>query len=246
MAVEMPPWCGECDPDTRRFDLGDSERRCAQCHPYWAFGHDSVEPRRVPVGRAEQEQAARWLAYELVSLRALPTDELRRRTRKFFEAGWSPMDIVHALDFDPDGSLVRFAPSAEDPADRVQRRVLNLLSAWCDENGDPLLSPAQQAEVRRERMHSRQRAQQEKWAELAARRTDPQASVRSGARQIAAAAALRAKQMHLEARQRERAARLADEQQQRRRDEQIREQLSRLQGIPLPRNGSDALEESRT
>ena len=92
MAMEMPPWCGRCDEQTRRFDLGDSERRCPECHPYWAFGHSSIDPARVPVGRSDQEQAVRWLLYELVSLRELPPPELRRRVGRFFDAGWTPLD----------------------------------------------------------------------------------------------------------------------------------------------------------
>ena len=62
MAMDMPAWCGACDEHTRRFNLGDVERRCPDCHPYWAFGHHSVDPSRVPGTRAEQEQAQRRLA----------------------------------------------------------------------------------------------------------------------------------------------------------------------------------------
>ncbi|NUT37080.1 MAG: hypothetical protein HOV79_28825, partial [Hamadaea sp.] len=169
MAMEMPPWCGRCDPQTRRFDLGDSERRCPECNPYWAFGHASIDPGRAPVGREAQEQAVRWLLYELVSLRVLDPRELRRRTRAFFEVGWTPLDIVHALDRDPDGSRPRAVPQAGDPADRVEHQVLNLLSAWCDESGAPLPSPTQLVERRRDRTRQRQEAAHAAWAELAAR-----------------------------------------------------------------------------
>jgi hypothetical protein len=206
MAMEMPPWCGKCDQQTRRFDLGDSERRCPECNPYWAFGHSSIDPARVPVGREAQEQAARWLLYELVSLRCLQPAELRRRTRQFFDIGWTPLDIVYALDHDPDGSAARGVPLAGDPVERVQRQVLNLLSAWCDENGEPLPSHSQVAARRRERMHERQRASHAAWAELAARPFNPQAAVASGARRVAADAARRAEQVRLEGRRRERLA----------------------------------------
>jgi len=206
MAMEMPPWCGRCDQQTRRFDLGDSERRCPECHPYWAFGHSSIDPARVPVGRAAQEEAVRWLLYELVSLRELPPPELRRRIGRFFEAGWTPSDVVHALDHDPDGSAARGVPLAGDSPARVGRQVLNLLAAWCDADGQPLPSISQQVARRRERLHERRRSAHAAWAEVAARPFNPDAAVASGARQIAAEAARRAEQLRLEGRRRERAA----------------------------------------
>lgn len=208
MSVEMPPWCGRCDPATRRFDLGDSERRCPDCNPFWAFGHSTVDPSRVPSGPAEQEQAARWLLYEVVGLRSLPPAELRRRTKRFFDAGWTPQDVVHALDNDPDGSPAR-VPLPGDAPDRMARQILNLLSSWCDADGDPLPSPTQVATRRRERMHERQRAQQQEWAQIAARPIDPEAAERSGARRIAALATRRAQEMKVEARRREKAQRVA-------------------------------------
>ena len=32
-APPKPPWCGECDQDTRLVDLGDEVARCIRCHP---------------------------------------------------------------------------------------------------------------------------------------------------------------------------------------------------------------------
>jgi hypothetical protein len=205
MSVEMPQWCGRCNPATRRFDLGDSERRCAECNPFWAFGHSTVDSARVPGSPAEQEQAARWLLYEVVGLRSLEPAELRRRTRRFFEAGWTPQDVLHALDNDPDGSPARSVPLPGDPPDRMERQILNLLSAWCDADGEPLPSPSQLAMRRRHRAQERQRAQQEAWAQIAARPVDPSAAERSGARQVAAQATRRAQEMRAEARRREKA-----------------------------------------
>jgi hypothetical protein len=228
MAMEMPPWCGRCDQQTRRFDLGDSERRCPECNPYWAFGHSSIDPARVPVGREAQEQAARWLLYELVSLRSLAPPEVRRRTRRFFEAGWTPLDIVHALDHDPDGSAARGVPLAGDPPDRVERQVLNLLSAWCDEAGEPLPSHSQLAARRRERMHERQRAAHAAWAEVAARPFNPNAAVTSGARRIAVEAARRAEHLRQEARRRERAVLAARAGAARAQEDRITDTLRRL------------------
>ncbi len=206
MAIEMPEWCGACDPLTRRFNLGDLEKRCPDCHPYWAFGHSSIDPTRVPATRLEQERAARWLMYEMVSLRALAVVELRRRTRAFFEQGWTPLDVIHALDFDPDGSRVRAVASTNDSADLLERRVLNLLSSWCDEHGRPLPSPSQQAAARNRRLRERQRLTRAKLAEIASRPPNPQGSARSGARQVAAEAIAKGRALKAEGRRREQAA----------------------------------------
>ncbi|NUT01839.1 MAG: hypothetical protein HOV76_00040 [Hamadaea sp.] len=233
MAMEMPPWCGRCDQQTRRFDLGDSERRCPECHPYWAFGHSSIDSARVPVGRAAQEQAVRWLLYELVSLRELQPPELRRRISRFFEAGWTPLDVVHALDHDPDGSSARGVPLAGDSPARVERTVLNLLAAWCDADGQPLPSISQQAARRRDRMHERQRAAHLAWAEIAARPINPDAAVASGARGIAAEARRRAEHLRLEGRRRERAALAAQATALRARQDRITDSAQRLAAYAL-------------
>src|SRR5262249_48345564 len=162
-------------------------------------------PARVPSSPAEHEQAARWLLYEVVGLRSLQPAELRRRTLRFFNAGWTPLDVLHALDNDPDGSPARSVPLPGDSPDRMERQILNLLSAWCDADGEPLPSPTQIAMGRRQRMHERQRAQQQEWDRIAARPIDPGAAQRSGARQIAALATRRAQEMRVEAKRREKA-----------------------------------------
>jgi hypothetical protein len=228
MAMDMPAWCGACDERTRRFNLGDLERRCPDCHPYWAFGHHSVDPSRVPVTREEQEQATRWLAYELVSLGTLPLSELRRRTATFFDRGWTPQDIVHALDFDPDGSAVRLVASTSDPPELTRRAVLNMLSSWCDKEGRPLASPTQLAAARRRKTRARQQATRSALAEIDARRVNPDGAVVSGAREIARKAAARAKQLKLEGRQRESSARCAALAEQDAQETKVQQALRRL------------------
>jgi hypothetical protein len=228
MAMDMPNWCGACDEQTRRFNLGDLERRCPDCHPYWAFGHHSVDPLRVPASRAEQEQATRWLIYEMVSLRTLAPTELRRRTSAFFDCGWTPQDIVHALDFDPDGSAFRSVPSTADPPGKTQRAVLNMLSSWCDESGKPLRSPTQLAAARRRKTRARQEQTRAALAKIDARPANPQGATASGAREIARLAAERAKRLKLEGRQRESSAlcdALAEQQAQ---ESKVQQALRRL------------------
>ncbi len=228
MVMDMPTWCGSCDERTRRFNLGDLERRCPDCHPYWAFGHRSVDPARVPSGHAEQEQAARWLLYELVSLRTLPLAELRRRTSAFFDCGWTPQDIVRALDFDPDGSSFRSVPSTSDPPSLTRRTVLNMLSSWCDENGRPLPSPTQRAMARDRKRKQRQRETRAALAAIEARPANPQGAVVSGAREIARLAASRAKQLRLEGRQRESSALVTALEQQEAQETKVQQALRRL------------------
>jgi len=228
MAMDMPTWCGACDEQTRRFNLGDLERRCPKCHPYWAFGHHSVDPSRVPTGRAEQEQATRWLLYEMVSLRTLPLTELRRRTSAFFDCGWTPQDIVHALDFDPDGSAFRAVPSTADPPGLRQRAVLNMLSSWCDASGKPLPSPTQLAAARRRKTRARQQQTRAALAKIDARPANPHGATASGAREIARLAAERAKQLKLEGRQRESSALCEALAQQQAQESKVQQALRRL------------------
>jgi hypothetical protein len=239
--MQMPDWCGACDPDTRRFDLGDSERRCPHCHPYWAFGHSSIDPARVPSTPGEQIQATRWLAYELVGLRVLPAAELRRRLVPFFESGWTPLDVVHALDFDPDGSRARVTPAVADPPELTRKTVLNLLASWCDEHGAPLPSVSQRAAERRRKLRERQRAVRASLAEIASRRADPAAADASGAREIARQAATRGKQIRLEGRHRESSHLLSTLAKQEAQEAKIRQSLRELGkwrfGV-VPKSGS--------
>lgn len=226
--MQMPTWCGACDPQTRRFDLGDSERRCPHCHPYWAFGHSSIDPAKVPSTPAEQIQASRWLAYELVSLRTLPFAELRRRLTPFFDSGWTPLDVVHALDFDPDGSRVRTAPGAGDSPELTKRAVLNLLASWCDEHAAPLPSLSQRAAERRRRLRERQLAVRATMDRIASRRAHPGAARASGAREIARQAATRGKQIRLEGRHRESSHLLSTLAQQEAQEAKARQSLREL------------------
>jgi hypothetical protein len=227
-AMQMPKWCGACHPETRRFDLGDSERRCPHCHPFWAFGHSSVDPGKVPATRAEQALAVRWLAYELVDLRVLPMRELVRRIAPFFEHGWTPQDVVHALDFDPDGSRVRGTRSTADPPELTRRAVLNLLASWCDEHAQPLPSASQRAAERRRKLKARQRATRAALADIAARQPNPNGASASGARRIAREAAARGKQIRLEGRHRESSHLAGQLAQQEREEAKMRQSLRQL------------------
>jgi hypothetical protein len=209
MSVQLPAWCGACDPSTRRFNLGDEERRCHTCHPFWAFRLATVDPYHVPADRAEQEQAARWLLYELVGLRALPLPELRRRTEVFFEAGWTPADIMHALAFDPVGARIRLQPANPLTPEQSGRLVLSLLEAWCDEQGRPLQAPSKLEAQRHDRLRAHQRQVRAVRAEAESRAAGPQSPGRLAARQAAAEAASRGRQLQTIGQQREYAARVA-------------------------------------
>lgn len=243
MSVQLPAWCGVCDASTRRFNLGDRERRCPTCHPFWAFRLANVDAYHVPTNVAEQEQAARWLLYELVGLRALPLAELRRRTEIFFEAGWTPADIMHALAFDPVGVPVRLQTVGAMTAEQSGRLVLSLLAAWCDEQGRPLRAPSDLDAERHDRLRAHQRQVRAARAEAEARAAGPQSPGRLAARQAAAEAAARGRQLRTINEQREYAARVAaraGQQAQQDRADQALRRLEKWRFSVVPQGGASA------
>ncbi|MDQ2811531.1 MAG: hypothetical protein M3Z75_06535 [Actinomycetota bacterium] len=80
-------------------------------------------------------------------------------THPFTAAGWSPRDLLWAIDHEPGGEAHRERlANVVHPVGWLRWR----LSAWLAPGGCPVLSPAQQAERRKEAAHlelARQRAE---------------------------------------------------------------------------------------
>jgi hypothetical protein len=83
--------------------------------------------------------------------------------RDFFLAGWTVADILHALDWRPDGTLWPYdgAPETKE-AWRIRGWLRHRLGAWRTEAGEPLRSRDQReaarvAAIRREQDAARQR-----------------------------------------------------------------------------------------
>lgn len=96
----------------------------------------------VPAVKAQRLAAARRLQFEAPSLRGCSVPALAAVLREWFVAGWSPRDVLTALDFKPgaEGAWT-FTTSVRSVVGWVGYR----LAAWRDEAGRPVASPAQRA-----------------------------------------------------------------------------------------------------
>ena len=80
-------------------------------------------------------------------LRRLSAEHLRHLAWPFFAAGWTPADLVHAIDHDTRGRQHGYSAGVRSPAGWIRSR----LAAWLGPDGTPLPSRSQQlAEARRQ------------------------------------------------------------------------------------------------
>ena len=101
----------------------------------------------VPQNRSEALAAAEALQERARLLRRLSAEHLRHLARPFFAAGWTPADIMHAIDHDPRGRQHGYSAGVRSPAAWIRAR----LAAWLCPDGIPLPSRSQQlAEARRQ------------------------------------------------------------------------------------------------
>ncbi|UYY83713.1 GntR family transcriptional regulator (plasmid) [Arthrobacter sp. YA7-1] len=129
---------------------------------------------RTPKRRDQRVAAASEIRYRSFPLRSMTPKDVASSCRDFFLAGWTVADILHALDWRPDGAQWPHsgAPDTKDPW-RMRGWLRHRLSAWRTEAGEPLRSRDQQesariANLRREQEAERRRTL-ERQAERAAR-----------------------------------------------------------------------------
>ena len=101
----------------------------------------------VPENRTEALAAAQVMQEHARVLRRLSAEHLRHLARPFFAAGWSPRDLLHAIDHEPGGRQHAYTAGVRSPAGWIRSR----LAAWFGPNGVPLPSRSQRlAEARRQ------------------------------------------------------------------------------------------------
>ena len=101
----------------------------------------------VPQNRSEALGAAQAMQERARPLRRISSEHLRHLARPFFAAGWSPRDVLHAIDHDPGGRQHGYTAGVHSPAGWIRSR----LAAWFGPNGVPLPSRGQRlAETRRQ------------------------------------------------------------------------------------------------
>ena len=101
----------------------------------------------VPENRAEALAAAQVMQERARLLRRISAEHLRHLARPFFAAGWSPRDLLHAIDHEPGGRQHGYTSGVRSPAGWIRSR----LAAWSGPNGVPLPSRSQRlTEARRQ------------------------------------------------------------------------------------------------
>ncbi|MEV8150506.1 hypothetical protein AB0O52_20480 [Arthrobacter sp. NPDC080073] len=129
---------------------------------------------RTPKRRDQRVAAASEIRYRSFPLRCMTPKDVASSCRDFFLAGWTVADILHALDWQPDGTLWPHsgAPDTKE-AWRMRGWLKHRLNAWRTEGGEPLRSRGQQeatrASARRREQETERQRTLERQAERAAR-----------------------------------------------------------------------------
>ncbi|MEJ3744389.1 hypothetical protein WEI85_13975 [Actinomycetes bacterium KLBMP 9797] len=205
------PWCGECDQRDRMVRDNAGASKCRRCHP---LGRPPTQwpMYDVPAGYTEQLMACEWLCYISPTLRRVGADRLRVLLQRWFDVGWTPRDVVHALDHAPTGeSQPGDVPTATSDPRITEAYVKRRLRAWLDEEQNPLPAINQQISGNRERQVAAQIAAREEWRRQAAAAVPPSRSFGAAqARKIARDAASRGLRQRQQGRDRELARREAE------------------------------------
>lgn len=101
---------------------------------------------RTTSRKIQRQAAASEIWYRSFALRCLSIKDLASICRDFFLAGWTVADILHALDWQPDGTPWPHsgAPTTKEAA-RIRGWLKHRLAAWRTETGEPRRSRDQQA-----------------------------------------------------------------------------------------------------
>lgn len=189
---------------------------CERCHA--ANGTNlPFNPKQAPEGRSEGYLALKTLAIFAPIFTPVDMEALYRIVRPYFAAGWCVRDVLHAMDYSPDGTTHWGRGPAwisGEPPDTTLARLLTRLRTWRWREADHVdgvdIMPgpytamvkamAANAEVQRHR-----RAMNEiEYHRRDDRAREAEAKGSSvAARRVAAVSAIQGRRMHAEARARE-------------------------------------------
>jgi hypothetical protein len=175
-------------------------RRCGR-----NTGHDHVfDPRRPPAGDEEFTAAADCLVQHVMALRTVGPVRVLPAVRDHFAAGWCVRDVVHALNYRPDGEHFGHDTgvwSVQEAPAKTLARLTSRLAVWrWSEGGEGTAGAVMPGEwtATRQAMSAAARAQAEaraghdaEWHERAAAAAESDGRGAAAARMIAAAAASR-------------------------------------------------------
>lgn len=123
---------------------------------------------RNPKTRGEALAAAAVVRSASPFHRRLSERSWRSIIRVYVVAGWCPGDILHALDWRPDGTPHWHTAPVLNPGAWARHR----LSLWLDDQGSPVLAPSQRRAIEREHDQAVQRARRTARQRAAERRGD--------------------------------------------------------------------------
>jgi hypothetical protein len=151
--------------------LGENLPPFARARPTPPTGANTANPSpawplaATPGSKAEARKAAETLRQASLDLRRISARHVRHLVAVFFAAGWTPGDVLHALDHTPDG---RPWPYAGTPR-HVPGWVRHRLRPWLDADGRPARSKSQRLAAAAAAERARQQAWREELAERHAR-----------------------------------------------------------------------------
>lgn len=151
---------------------------CERCHTYTGIKLP-FSPIESPDGREQIAAALKTMAIYAPILLRVDQDHLYAVTRRFFNAGWSVKDLLHAIDFRPDQSSHETAAlNVRDRTEIVLGRIQTRLREWVwrdryeDDKGSdimpgPYTSMRQAMGLRHEEQKVRAFSREIEWAEQA-------------------------------------------------------------------------------
>lgn len=105
----------------------------------------------APATRRDRLAAAEALLWQAPTIRRMSARLLRHVLRSWWDAGWSPNDVLYALDHTPDGQPWRYVGRVHTPAAWIRHR----LAAWRDQAGAALPSRTQRVRAAGEALRAR-------------------------------------------------------------------------------------------
>jgi hypothetical protein len=161
--------------------------------PLWP-AHATVRPSTTGATRSKWKQTYRWAGLEIqhhaLVLRRITTAYVVSVAKSHFQAGWTVADILHALDWTPNGH--RYPHDALTGIENPGAWFTARLRAWTHHDGTPYRSPDQRAAAEAEQRraeaiaaaqrHANRQTQQQTAATagLAVRSVESTVTVRSG------------------------------------------------------------------
>lgn len=187
----VKPWCGRCDKhDNRHEIIGGYRFKCRRCHP---LGRKPMQwpTFEIPSGFIEQFLACDWLCFVSPTLRRVGPDRLRMLLRRWFDADYTPKDIIYALDHLPTGELHETrTPTPSEKPQVIETWVVRRLRQWLDLDEEPLPPVNSHIRLRRNQVLAEQQSRRLEYDRLRELAADPQVTPGAARARVVASTAV--------------------------------------------------------